>query len=151
MRFMLRGRSILGVVGLAVGSLALVASTAGATVATPAPTLVVHPDTGLAKNPNVHVNGSHYKAEEGQTVYIVECVNTATTEAGCDIAGVGTATISSTGALPRTKFQVHEKFTNGGNTRTTCNANGDASGGCAIVVANSAMTELAAAPISFAS
>jgi Neocarzinostatin family len=148
MKYTLRGRSILAAVGLAAGSFALVVSTAGAAAA---PTVVVKPDTGLAKQANVHVSGQHYKAEAGQTVYVVECVNTATNANGCDIAGVETATITATGSLPSTKIRVFEKFTNGGGTTSKCNASGTATGGCVIEVASQSQAPLGASPISFAS
>lgn len=141
-----RVRFLAGAAGLAAGAVALLASSAGAAVS---PTLTVNPATGLAKNATVNVTGKHYAPSS--SVYILECVNTATTESGCDVAGVASATTTAAGAVPKTALKVHESFTDFGGAKVKCKPAGTSTGGCVVVSAGgSPPARQATTPISFA-
>lgn len=68
------------------------------------PKLVVTPTTGLSNKKYVMVSGTGFKPKD--TVYITECQATAKGQAQCDINTAVPVTISSTGVLAKTKFQV---------------------------------------------
>lgn len=68
------------------------------------PKLVVTPSTNLKNNQVVKVSGSGFKAKD--TVYLVECLNTAKGQSQCNTLGAVPVTITSKGVLPTTKFSV---------------------------------------------
>jgi hypothetical protein len=80
---------------------AWMASVAGAKTT---PHIVVKPLTGLKNGSYVRVSGTGFKP--GDNVYVVECVWKATGQAGCAYLTAAPALISSSGALPSTKYKV---------------------------------------------
>ncbi len=68
------------------------------------PGVALTPSTGLSNSQSVTVAGSGFTP--GDTVFAVECLATATSEAGCDASSAVPMTVSSTGMLPSTYFKV---------------------------------------------
>lgn len=92
---------------LAVGSALLVGTgvfgVASASAAK-SPKIVVSPWNGVKNNQTLKVSGSGFKAHD--TVYIVECLSSATGGAQCNTLGATMATINAKGQLAPTKFKV---------------------------------------------
>ena len=95
------------------------------------PGVSISPSTGLTSGQAVTVTGSGFTA--GDSLYAVECVSTATTEAGCDTGTATPITASSTGTLPSTTFKV---ATGAIGTGGTCGTSPTDYGSCVIEVAN---------------
>ncbi len=76
----------------------------GASAVTYKPKLVVTPFTGLKNHSSVTVSGTGFKPKD--QVYITECQANAKGAGGCDILTAVPVTITSKGALPKTKFKV---------------------------------------------
>jgi hypothetical protein len=76
------------------------------------------------------VTGGGFTA--GDSLYAVECLETATTEAGCDTATAAPITASSTGTLPSSTFKVVPVTLSSG----TCGTSATDYSGCVIEVAN---------------
>ncbi len=81
------------------------------------PGVSVTPSTGLTNGQSVTITGSNFTA--GDSVYAVECLLTATTEAGCDTSTATPITVSSTGTLPSTTFKVATGAIGNGTCGTT--------------------------------
>jgi len=122
--------AVLGVTALSSTFVAVATATAAG------PKVVVTPSTNLRNNETVYVSGSGFKP--GDTVFVVECLRTATGSAGCKLpTGIPSGiTITAGGLLPRTSFKVSiGKIGNGtcGTTRANlakCAVSvGNASGG----------------------
>jgi hypothetical protein len=139
---MTKHHGIVGGIALALSTLALVASTAGAATA---PTFKVTPDKGLTNGQSVAVSGKGFP--KSTTLYLVECLKTATTEAGCDISTATAVDISASGAIPKgTTFKVVSgKVTSTGKCGTT---KGNAKG-CAVVIGSISGTDYGAVVIDF--
>jgi hypothetical protein len=133
---------------LAATSVVVATLVAGASVgvanATTRPTLKVAPATKLKTGEAVKVSGRGFTPHD--QVYIVECLVTATSESGCDIATtVGPITINAKGVLAKTTFHV-VTGTVGTGTCGTTTAN---LRGCAISVGNATGGDAMIAPITF--
>ena len=90
---------------ISIGSTATEANVAGASINfTGGPGVSVTPSTGLTNGASVTITGSGFK--DGDSLYAVECLETATTEAGCDTSTATPITASATGTLPSTTFKV---------------------------------------------
>jgi hypothetical protein len=105
--------------------------------------VVVTPSTNLKTGEKVGVSGSGFTP--GDTVYIVECLRTAKGQAGCNILGATPATISSTGALPKTSFKVSTGAVGTGKCGTTAKNLKS----CAVSVGNETGGDSAVGPITF--
>lgn len=88
--------------------LVVILATAFVGVVTPASAatrkLVIKPATGLTNHEQVEVTGSGFTP--GNQVYLIECQSDATGASGCDLKTITPVTITSTGALLKTKFKV---------------------------------------------
>ncbi len=94
------------------------------------PGVSVTPSTNLANGASVSITGSDFTP--GDSVYAVECLETATSEAGCDTGTATPITVSSTGTLPATSFQVVTGTVGTGSCGTSATNYDD----CIIEVAN---------------
>jgi len=91
--------AIVGITGLSSGLVGIASANA-----TSKPKLVVTPSSNLHTKEALKVTGSGFKP--GDSVYVVECLATATGAAGCNTLAAKPATISATGLLPKTYFKV---------------------------------------------
>jgi hypothetical protein len=64
----------------------------------------VAPVTGLKNGSHVRVSGTGFKP--GDQVYVIECLATSTSEAGCDIKTLHPVKITGSGVLPAFNFKV---------------------------------------------
>jgi hypothetical protein len=94
------------------------------------PGVAASPSTNLASNASVDITGTDFTP--GDSVYAVECLETATTEAGCDTGTATPITVSSTGTLPSTSFKVVTGTVGNG----ACGTNATNYDSCIIEVAN---------------
>lgn len=94
------------------------------------PGVAASPSTNLANGASVSITGSDFAP--GDSVYAVECLETATTEAGCDTGTATPITVSSTGTLPSTSFKVVTGAVGNGTCGTSATNYDD----CIIEVAN---------------
>jgi hypothetical protein len=107
------------------------------------PTVQVSPSTGLSKGESVIVTGTGFKA--GDSVFAVECLATATSQAGCDVATATPITVGADGTLPTTTFKVVTGTVGTG----TCGTSSANLGKCIVEVANPTATDVGFAPITF--
>ncbi|MFY9782782.1 MAG: neocarzinostatin apoprotein domain-containing protein, partial [Acidimicrobiales bacterium] len=107
------------------------------------PGVAVSPSTNLANGQSVTITGSDFTPADD--VYAVECLETATSEAGCDTGTATPITVGSTGALPSTSFKVVTGTVGNGSCGTSA-TNYD---GCVIEVANLSGGDAGAATIDF--
>ncbi len=126
-------------IGTTSGTLVADASIAFAT----GPGVSVSPSTGLTNGASVTITGSNFTA--GDSLYAVECLETATTEAGCDTSTATPITAGSTGALPSTTFKVVAGPVGNGACGTTATNYAD----CIIEVATVTGTDRGVATIDF--
>ena len=120
---------------------ALVADASIAFVGGPGVSLT--PSTGLSDGQSVTVAGSGFTA--GDTVYAVECLETATSEAGCDTSTATPLTVSSTGMLSSTYFKV----VTGKIGTGTCGTSAANYASCIVEVANASGGDRGVATIDF--
>ena len=122
------------VVRLALGAALAVTLSSGLGVAAASaaggPKLTVTPSTNLHNGEKVTVSGSGFK--KGDSVYIVECLVSAKGESNCNILNTVPATISKTGALPKSTFKVSTGKIGNGKCGTTASNLKD----CAVSVGN---------------
>lgn len=131
---------------VAAGSMLLGAGVVGAASASAAkgPKVVVSPWNGLKNHQMVKVSGSGFKAHD--TVFIVECLTSATGGSQCNTLGATPVTISAKGILAPTKFKVLTgKIGNGKCGTTLANRKG-----CDISVGNISGGDSASMKIVFA-
>jgi hypothetical protein len=129
---------------ISVGSISTGALVTFATISfASGPGLSVTPETGLSNGGSVTLTGSNFTA--GDSLYAVECLATATTEAGCDTATATPITASSTGTLPATTFKVVAGTVGNG----TCGTTATNFNGCIIEVATITETDRADVSIDF--
>src|SRR5664280_500635 len=103
----------------------------------------VAPATGLKNGSKVKVSGTGFKA--GDHVYVVECLATSTSQAGCDLKTLKAATITASGVLHAFSFKVLTgKIGNG-----TCGTKASNLKSCAISVANASKGDSARVRITF--
>ena len=130
---------------ISIGSTATGTDVAGASInfAT-GPGVAITPSTGLTNGASVTITGSGFT--DGDSLYAVECLDTASTESGCDVNTETPITASSTGTLPPTTFKVATGAVGTGTCGTTLtNYNG-----CVIEVANLTDTDRGFSTIDFA-
>jgi hypothetical protein len=113
-------------IGTTTGTLVTFASIAFAT----GPGVALTPSTNLSSGTSVSITGSDFTP--GDSVYAIECLKTATGEAGCDTGTATPITVSSTGTLPATSFKVVTGTIGNG----TCGTSATNYSGCIIEVAN---------------
>lgn len=138
-------------IGLCIAMLSvggLVGGVGGSALASAAgPKVVVVPSVNLKNGEVVHISGSGFKP--GDTVFIVECLRSSKSEAGCKVPSASlppSATITSAGALPRTAFKVSTGRI-GNGICGTAKANLSK---CAVSVGNAAGGDSAVGDITFA-
>jgi Neocarzinostatin family len=107
------------------------------------PGVAVSPSTNLANGQSVTITGSDFTP--GDSVYAVECLETATSEAGCDTGTATPITVNSTGTLPSTSFSVVTGTVGTGTCGTSATNYDD----CIIEVANIKGTDAGVASIDF--
>jgi hypothetical protein len=107
------------------------------------PGVALTPSTGLSNTQSVTVAGSGFAP--GDTVYAIECLATATTEAGCDTTTAAPMTVSSEGTLPSTYFKVVTGKIGTGSCGTTVANYAD----CVVEIANAGGTDRGVATIDF--
>jgi Neocarzinostatin family len=109
----------------------LIASVASAAAS---PKLVVTPATNLHNGESVKVSGTGFKP--GDSVYIVECLDTAKGESNCNILNTVPATISKTGVLPKSTFKVTTGKIGSGKGAGSCGTAKSNLKDCAVSVGN---------------
>ncbi|HEY5304410.1 MAG TPA: neocarzinostatin apoprotein domain-containing protein [Acidimicrobiales bacterium] len=92
--------------------------------------LMISPSTGLSKGESVKVSGSGFTPKD--QLFLVECVATSTSQAGCDLNTATPVTVSANGTFPTTTFSVVTGSIGNGTCGTT-SANADT---CAINAGN---------------
>lgn len=112
------------------------------TTTTP-PKLVVSPATNLTKGEAVKVSGTGFTPND--QVYVVECMDNASGQSGCDIATATPVTITASGTLPSTNFNVVTGTIGSG----TCGTSSSNLKSCALSAGNAVGGDSASAPISF--
>ena len=93
-------------------------------------TIVVTPSTGLSNGQSVTVTGSGFTPND--SVFLIECLATSTSQAGCNVASATPATVSAKGTIAATTFKVTTGTIGNGKCGTTA-AN---AGACAINIGN---------------
>lgn len=110
---------------------------------TTTPKLVVSPATNLTKGQAVKVSGTGFTPND--VVYLVECMANASGQSGCDIATATPVTITASGMLPSTNFNVVTGRIGSG----TCGTSSSNLKSCALSAGNAVGGDSASAPISF--
>lgn len=111
--------------------------------ATTGPKLVVTPSTNLKKGQTVTVSGTGFTPND--LVYVVECLNSASGQGGCDVATATPVTITASGTLPPTSFSVVTGVVGSG----TCGTSPSNLSSCAISAGNASGGDSTSAPITF--
>jgi hypothetical protein len=105
--------------------------------------LHVAPTTGLKNGSKVKVSGTGFKV--GDHVFVVECLATSTSEAGCDLKTLKAVTITGSGVLHAFSFKVVTgKIGNG-----ACGTKKSNLKSCSISVANASKGDSARVRIAF--
>ena len=115
--------------------------------ATKGPRIVVTPSTRLHKGQLVKVHGAGFKPKD--TVFIVECMATASGQGQCDTNNPVAATITAKGVLPVTKVRVVTGKIGSGKGSGFCGTTVKNLRDCAISVGNIAGHDTASARIAF--
>jgi hypothetical protein len=103
----------------------------------------VAPTTGLKNGSKVKVSGTGFKV--GDHVYVVECLATSTSQAGCDLKTLKAVTITGSGVLRSFSFKVVTgKIGNG-----SCGTKKSNLKSCSISVANASKGDSARVRIAF--
>jgi hypothetical protein len=106
--------------------------------------LVVTPSSGLTNGESVKVSGSGFTPHD--SVFLLECLATATSQSGCSIQGIPTPiTITPRGLLPPTTFKVVTGTIGTGK----CGTSAANAGACAISVGNASGGDTSTAVIRF--
>lgn len=103
----------------------------------------VAPVTGLKNGSKVRVSGTGFKP--GDQVFVIECLATSTTEAGCDIKTLHPVKITARGVLPAFNFKVLTGKIGTG----TCGTKPSNLKSCSISVGNAAKGDSARTRITF--
>jgi hypothetical protein len=98
------------------------------------PKLTVTPSTNLRNGEKVKVSGTGFKP--GDSVYIVECLDTAKGESNCNILNTVPATISKSGVLPKSNFKVTTGKIGSGKGAGSCGTAASNVKDCAVSVGN---------------
>ena len=107
---------------------------AGDASAAASPKLVVTPATNLHNGEAVKESGTGFKP--GDSVYIVECLDTAKGESNCNILNTVPATVSKTGVLPKSTFKVTTGKIGSGKGAGSCGTTKANLKDCAVSVGN---------------
>jgi hypothetical protein len=134
-------RSLAGGAVLAVGTLALMATSAGALGAA---VLKATPNTALTNHQVIVVSGTGLPKKAD--LYLAECHAGATGPTGCDLTTDVVVTTSAKGVLAKTNFTVVTGAVGNGK----CGTDTKNQRGCFIVIGTGTGTAYAAADISFA-
>jgi hypothetical protein len=138
-------RAAIGVVAVS-AVVAMTTAASPALAATHVPTLKVTPSTKLVNKQKVQLTGTGFPTKK--KVYAVECLNTATSLAGCDVAHRVTFTTTAGGTFPKKFFfTVHTGRIGSGKSAGTCGSKTTAKK-CAIAI-GSGTHSYAGAPIAF--
>lgn len=136
-----------------IGAVALSAVVVVTTPASPAlaathlPTLKVTPSTKLVNKEKVQLTGTGYPKKK--KVYAIECLNTALSLTGCDVAHRVVFTTTAAGTLPKKFFFiVHPGRIGTGKSAGTCGTTKKNAKKCAIAI-GSGRKSYAGAPIAF--
>jgi len=139
--------------GAVIGAVAMSVVLAVGTAASPAlaathlPTLKVTPSTHLVNKEKVQLTGTGFPKQK--RVYAVECLNTATSLAGCDVGHRATFTTTASGSLPKKFFfAVHTGKIGTGTSAGTCGTTKKNAKKCAIAI-GSGDRSYAGAPVAF--
>jgi hypothetical protein len=103
----------------------------------------VAPVKNLRNSSKVRVSGTGFKP--GDQVYVIECLATSTSEAGCDIKTLHPVKITAKGVLPAFNFKV----VNGKIGTGTCGTKASNLKSCSISVANASKGDSARTRIAF--
>ena len=103
----------------------------------------VAPVTGLKNGSKVKISGTGFKA--GDHVYVIECLATSTSEAGCDLKTLHPVTITGSGVLRAFSFKV----VTGKIGTGTCGTKASNLKSCSISVANASKGDSARVRIAF--
>jgi hypothetical protein len=106
-------------------------------------TLHVAPTTKLTNGSKVKVSGTGFKV--GDHVYVVECLATSTSQAGCDLKTLKAVTITGSGVLRAFSFKV----VTGKIGTGTCGTKASNLKSCSISVANASKGDSARVRIAF--
>jgi hypothetical protein len=128
-------------VALIMGGMAVFGAFAAEAAGTP--TITITPSTGLTNGAAVSITGANFTPAD--SVYAIECLATATSQAGCDIATATPITVNADGTLPATAFRVVTGTVGTG----TCGTSSSNLSSCVIEVANLQSADAGAAPITF--
>jgi hypothetical protein len=136
-----------------IGTVALSAAVAVTTVASPAlaathlPTLKATPSTKLVNKERVQLTGTGYPKRK--KVYAIECLDTASSLTGCDVAHRVTFTTTAAGTLPKKFFfTVHTGKIGTGKSAGTCGTTKKDAKKCAIAIGSGSQS-YAGSPIAF--
>ncbi len=130
---------------ISIGSMTTGADVAHATIAfATGPGVTVTPSTGLENGGTVSLTGEGFTPSD--SLYAVECLATATTPAGCDVANVTPISASATGTFSGQSFKVVTGTVGTG----TCGTNATDYDSCIIEVANASEGDIGVATIDFA-
>jgi len=136
----------------AIGVIASLAVVAVGTLASPAlaathlPVLKVTPSTKLVNKQKVQLTGTGFPA--GKKVYAIQCLNTASSLSGCDVAHEVAFKTTSAGTFPKKFFfTVHTGKIGTGKSAGTCGSRTTAKK-CSIAI-GSGSRSYAGAPIAF--
>jgi hypothetical protein len=133
-------------IGMIAVSVAVTVAVSPALAATHVPTLKVTPSTKLINKKKVQLTGTGFPAKK--KVYAVQCLNTATSLAGCDVAHRVAFTTTAAGTFPKKFFfTVHTGKIGTGKSAGTCGSKTTAKK-CAIAI-GSGNQSYAGAPIAF--
>jgi hypothetical protein len=139
---MKRVLSSIGVLALVLAAASLCGVAKAGATSTPA--LTITPNTGLKNGQSVTVTGSGFAP--GDSVFVVECLATFTSDADCNKAGATPATVADDGTLPSTALTLTTGAVGSGACGTTTSNLND----CVVSVANAAGADAATGPITFA-
>jgi len=103
----------------------------------------VAPVKNLKNGSKVHVSGTGFKP--GDQVYVIECLATSTSEAGCDLKTLHPVKITAKGVLPAFNFKV----VTGKIGTGTCGTKASNLKSCSISVANASKGDSARTRIAF--
>jgi hypothetical protein len=103
----------------------------------------VAPVTNLKNGSKVRVSGTGFKPHD--QVYVIECLSTSTSEAGCDIKTLHPVKITATGVLPVFNFKV----VTGKIGTGTCGTKASNLRSCSISVANASKGDSGRVRITF--
>ncbi len=118
--------------------------TLGVGTASAAGAIQVSPSTGLTNNKVVTVTGSGFSPND--SLYVIECLATATDQSGCDVSSVSPVTASASGTVSLQYPVVTGVIASG----KTCGTSPSDLAACVINIGTAQGTDTATTPITFA-